>query len=94
VQNKVAFEDGGAANALLMHPLKLRSGWRAPFAVWVSSVLNISNAELYLLLSEHRGFFAGNGGDLLVVVHVVMLAVLVMTMMSLPLVMMLVIFGF
>jgi len=39
-------------------------------------------------------FFAGNGANLLVVVQVVMLVVLLMAMMSLPLVMVLVIFGF
>ena len=28
--------------------------WRCPNAVWGSHVINVSNAELYVLLSEHR----------------------------------------
>ena len=57
-----------------------------PFGV--SPVVNNSNAELLLLLSEHRGKkIDENVADLLVVVHVVMLVVLPMAMMTLPLVM-------
>ncbi len=51
-------------------------------------MVNISNAELKLLLSQHRGEQnAGNGADLLVMVELVKLMVLLMAMTSLPLVM-------
>jgi hypothetical protein len=43
--------------------------------------------ELWLILSEYREFFfAKNGADLMVAVHVVMRVVLLISMMSLPLV--------
>ena len=56
---------------------------------------NRYNTDLLLLLSGHRGIlFAGNGADLRILVQVVMLVVLLMVMKSLPLVMVLVKFGF
>jgi len=37
-QNSDAYEDRGAAKALLLLPLKLRSGWRGPYAACGFSV--------------------------------------------------------
>ncbi len=83
---------GGAANALLLLPLKWIYGWRGPFAVWVSPLVIGSNAELELLYRGKQT--AGNGADLIVVVLLVMLVAVLMVMLSLPLVLVLFIFGF
>ena len=57
-------------------------------------MINGSNAELYLLQPEYQEEQnAGNISNLLVVVLVVMLVVVMMVMLSLPLVMVSVIFG-
>jgi hypothetical protein len=57
-------------------------------------VINGSNAELYMLLSEYRGEQnAGNRANLFIVVIVVRLVVVLMVMLSPHLVMVLVIFG-
>ena len=55
---------------------------------------NRSNAELNLLLPEHRRDYAVDEADLLVVVLVVMLVLVVVAMLRKPLVMVLVAFGF
>ena len=53
-----------------------------------------SNAEIYLLLLDHRRKNAVNGTDILVVVLVVMLVLVVVVMLLMPLAMVLVIFCF
>jgi hypothetical protein len=59
-----------------------------PFGV--SPLVNCSDAELKLLLLEHRGEqTAGNGADTTVVVLVVMLVVVLIVTMSLPMVLVL-----
>jgi len=63
--------------------------------VGVSQLINCYNAEIYIFLPEHREEqTAENGADILDVVPVVMPAVVLMVMLSLPLVFVLVIFGF
>ena len=89
---------GGAISTLLLLPLKLRSGpGLLPFGV--SPLVNGSDAELKLLLPEHRGETNfGKGSNLLVMVLVVnmLVVVVVVVVVTLPMstVMVFVIFGF
>jgi hypothetical protein len=91
LQNKVAYEGGGAVNALLLLPLNLRSRLRGPFAVWgFSGGKQLYCGAIAASLGASGKIFAGNGADLLVLVQVVMLVVLLMAMMSPPLAMVMV----
>ncbi len=79
-------EVGGAANSLLMLPLKSGSGAVLMLfcGFFECIIANRSNAELYLLLAEHRRKNAVNGADLLVVILVVMLVLVVVVMPAMP----------
>ena len=78
--------------------VRYRTVWRGPFVVWVSPLVNGSDAELKLLLLEHREKKKiGTTIDLVVEVLVVMLVVVVLV--TLPMLMeivfvVFVIFGF
>ena len=78
--------------------VRYRTVWRGPFVVWVSPLVNGSDAELKVLLLEHREKKKiGTTMDLVVEVLVVMLVVVVLV--TLPLLMeivfvVFVIFGF
>ena len=87
---------GGAISTLLLLPLKLRSGaGLLPFRV--SPLVNGSNAELKLLLLEHRvEINSGKGANLLVMLLVVVMLVVVVAVVTVPMsmAMVFVIFGF
>ena len=89
-------EVGGAANSMLLLPLKSRfDAVLMLFCGFFDCIVKSrSNAELYLLLPEHRGEKCSEAADFLVVVLVVMLVLLVVAMLLMPLVMMLAIFGY